>query len=1035
MHRGSSLVLPVTFLIAAHAVAVPIQRTIDPAMSPDGRSIAFSWQGDLWTVSVAGGQAKRLTVHPGDDTMPKWTPDGSRIFFSSNRAGSLDVYSVTPDGNDLRRVTFESATEYPQSFSPDGTYLYGYTTAFGRSDLFKVKATGGDIVRLTGHPLELEYYPAVSPDGKWVVFNARGSAANWRKPGLKGSNTSKVWIAENTVPLKSMKIVYPGDRSDMFPVFLGADRIAFVSNRSGVPNIWTGSLTGGSPSQVTKFSDGTVRSLSASSDGNVVAFQKDSRIWVCNPKSGEAAPLDIDAPADSPRDPVQDLSLTTGANGITVSPNGKRAVLTLRGDLFLLPEKGGTTRRLTESPRMDGQPQWLDDKTLVYVAAGEASKRSLKTITIEGESKDLLTDTLDLNAPILSPDRKWIAYHRGDRELYVMPAAGGASRKVVEGTFSEAIRGGRAFNWSPDSQWLVYRTTLKRGIEIAMVKADGSQRVSVAKIGKDSSTPVFSADGKAIVFSATEGVNYSEIRDGKTPVYVVDLVPQPATYTEDDLDKIDAPKEEVSKDVTVKVVERGLEKRRRVLATGDAGGIWPAADGKSVYANIDGQFSSVNLKTGTVTPVAGVTGPAGGLELSSNKQKLYFIQAGKPSAMTLPTGALTPIAFNAQFKVDLAEEESALFDEVWWAMGSMYYNPAMNGKDWAGIRKKFGQIVPFCQSRDDFYALMGEMMELLDSSHLGATSPVGFRATTPEETAWLGVEWDWRALDARGSYVVAKVYEDTPAANPDSELRVGDKLVAVDGQKIAADKPLAMLLNRRAGRKVKLSLVRDDKPVDITIQPARAASKTGVFYDDWVDSNKKMVDKLSNGRLGYIHIEGMDVPSLDVFLREIQTELNGKDGVLLDVRFNGGGFTSHIILNTMLKFPWLIRTNRDDPDNKFSENSYRGNALELPAACLTNEYSFSNAEIFSEGFRYMKLGPVIGERTAGGVIGTSSYSLWDGGTIRMPSSGAYAVNGENLEQNGRLPDIDVQWDPNAWMDGRDPQLEVAVKELLKRIKK
>lgn len=208
-----------------------------------------------------------------------------------------------------------------------------------------------------------------------------------------------------------------------------------------------------------------------------------------------------------------------------------------------------------------------------------------------------------------------------------------------------------------------------------------------------------------------------------------------------------------------------------------------------------------------------------------------------------------------------------------------------------------------------------------------------------------------------------------------------------------------------------------------------------MVYDDWVLGNRAMVDKLSNGKLGYIHIQAMDVPSLDVFLREIQTELNGKDGVLLDVRYNGGGFTSHIILNTMLKFPWLIRTNRDSPEFKFSENNYRGNALELPAACLTNQYSFSNAEIFSEGFRTMKLGPIVGEPTGGGVIGTGAYSLWDGGSIRMPASGAYAVNGENLEAKGRLPDIDVRWDPNIAMEGRDPQLEAAVKALLGRLKK
>jgi len=323
-------------------------------------------------------------------------------------------------------------------------------------------------------------------------------------------------------------------------------------------------------------------------------------------------------------------------------------------------------------------------------------------------------------------------------------------------------------------------------------------------------------------------------------------------------------------------------------------------------------------------------------------------------------------------------------------------------------------------------------MELLDSSHLGANAPAGARSGG-DEPAWLGVEWDPVALDARGAYVVSEVYEGTPAANPDSELKPGDRVESIDGTKIGPAHPLNALLDKKAGRKTVLSVVRNERPLTVTIQPMRPTSRTGVLYKAWVDKNRRLVDQYSKGRLGYIHIQGMDVPSLDVFLREIQTELNGKDGVLLDVRYNGGGFTGHIILNTMLKAPWLIRTVRDNPGVKFSENNFRGNALELPAACLTNQYSFSNAEIFSEGFRRLKLGPVVGETTAGGVIGTGAFGLWDGGSIRMPGSGAYAVDGENLEANGRKPDVEVRWNPNDSGSEKDPQLEVAVRELLKRL--
>lgn len=1020
---------------AGFAHAGSILRTLDPCLSPDGKTIAFSWQGDVWTVATEGGMARRLTVHPAEDTSPKWSPDGSRIFFVSTRAGSLDVYSMSVQGDGLNRVTFESGSEYPTSFSPDGRFLYGYTNNFGRLDVYRVSASGGDIVRLTGNSFEMEYYPMVSPDGTQIAYNSGGAAANWRKPGHAGSNTCRIWMSKPGVPLVESKMVFSGDRNDMFPTFLDNSTLIFVSNRNNGPNIWTGKTTGGGLRQLTQFNEGTIRALSVDKSGSIAAFQKDSRIWILDVKGGSAKPVDIGAPADSPRDPNQEFNLITGASDISVSPNGKRAVIELRGDIFLIPEKGGTTRRLTRSPRRDSQPVWLDDKTILYVAAGDQGLRSFRKVTIDGDESKFLDDAKDLNSPALSPDQKWIAFHRGDREIMVMPATGGPPTKLIEGDFGDGIGGGRSFNWSPDSKWIVYRATRQRGIQIALIRPDGTDKTEVVRIGKSCSTPIFSADGKCLVFGATEGINYSEARDSKNPVYVVDLVPQSVAFSEDDLDKIDAAKEDPTKDVTVKVVARGLANRLRVLNTENVGGIWAGTDPRSVYANIEGQFSTVDLRSGAVKPVATVTGAISGAELSANKQKLYFLQAGKTNAMAIASGAVSPIAFAAQFTVNLVDEEKALFDEIWWAMSRLYYNPAMNNKDWAGIRTKFAQIVPNVQSREDFYVLMGEMLELLDSSHLGANAPAGTRAPggTQDETAWLGIEWDWQALDGRDAYVVKKVYEGSPASNPDSELMVGDRILTVDGTKPGEANNMATLLNRKGGKKVRLSVMRGDKTVDVLIQPSRPTVKTSAFYDDWVATNRAMVDRLSNGRLGYIHIQGMDVPSLDTFYKEIYTELDGKDGVLLDVRYNGGGFTAHIILNTMLKRPWLIRTNRDDTDHKFSENSYRGNALELPAACLTNQYSFSNAEIFSEGFRYLKLGPVIGEPTAGGVIGTGAYGLWDGGSIRMPGSGAYAINGDNLEQNGRKPDIDVRWSPNDSVAGRDPQLEAAVKELLKKI--
>lgn len=1015
-------------LCLASLAGDPVGRVTDPAVSPDGKTLLFAWQDDLWSVPIAGGQAVRLTVHPAREGSPVWSPDGSQVYFTSDRHGSLDVFAMNPDGGGLRRVTFESGSEYPTTVSPDGKTVAGYTTSFSRMDVFAVPSGGGDLVRLTGHPLEIEHQCAFLPDGT-MVYCQGGSPGLWRKPGHSGSNVSHLYRATFGAPLSGLKKLVWGDRYALFPTALGKGRVAFVSNRSGSPNVWSVALDGGNARQHTKFDRGTVRALSASRDGSVMAFQKDSAVFRLDVASGAVAKVEITAPADSGRDPVLRQTLDTGARSFAVSPDGKRAVVEVRGDLFLIPEKGGTTRRLTSNPGLDAAPKWLDDQTVVYAAAGERGKRELWTVKVDGSRARFLALAQDLTNPVPSPDRTMVAFHRGDREIAVVPVGGGEPRVLATGGFGGSLSGGAEFSWSPDSRWIAYSTPLTRCFAVYAVEVASGRRVELARIGKSAGVPVFTPDAKYVAFWGVQGTDYSEIRDTVQPLYSVRLEPRPVEFSEDDLDAIDRPKDTPGKP-TATIVEEGLKSRLARAGAESVTGLAPGPDGSKVYVNVAGQFSTVDLASPTPRAVPGVTGAASGVTVSADGKRTYFLQAGK--AFSLGAGAQAPAAvpFRAEVVVDAAQEEKALFDEVWWALDRMYYDPKMHGKDWARIRDAFAAIVPTVQSRRDFYELMGEMMELLDSSHLGATAPEGWRPATPESTAWLGVEWDWAALLARGEFRVAKVYADTPAAHPGSALFPGDVVLAVDGAAPTASRPMAALLEGRSGRKAALRVRRGGQEVEVAIRPASSGSRSGALYRDWVDWCRAETHRLSGGKVGYLHIQGMDVPSLDTFLRESNTELEGKEAAVVDVRFNGGGFTAHIVLNILRKTPWLVRTSRDLPGVEVSENAYRGNAFELPAACLANQYSFSNAEIFSEGFRRLGLGPVVGEATAGGVIGTGGYGLWDGGSVRMPGSGAYALDGENLEGKGRRPDVKAEYDPALWAAGRDVQLEAAVKALL-----
>ncbi|HEY0868278.1 MAG TPA: S41 family peptidase, partial [Fimbriimonas sp.] len=520
-------------------------------------------------------------------------------------------------------------------------------------------------------------------------------------------------------------------------------------------------------------------------------------------------------------------------------------------------------------------------------------------------------------------------------------------------------------------------------------------------------------------------------------LFVVDLMPQELTFGEDDLDALDEPKKEDKKEVKVEVYEPGIEYRMRRLTTNGAMGALASSDSKSIFTNVRApggtpQAVSVPVAGGTPTPVAAIQGAMSNAEYGKDGKKLYYTSGGRLFAYSPGSPASVPIPFSAQWTVDTKEEEMALFREIAWAMENLYYDPKLHGKDWPAIKARYEKTVPHAYDRDDFYALMGEMMEEIESSHLGADAPdAPVPGVGSDSTGMLGVEFDPKALDARASYIVSRVVPQSPASDPQSQLLVGDRILSVDGVEPGPRSPIASLLNKKAGRKVALVVDRSGKQVSIDIKPTTSAAIGNLEYEAWVAQERSLVDRYSNGRLGYTHIRSMNGPSLERFLREIHTEAEGKQGVLIDCRYNGGGSTAVDVLAVLIRQPWLVRTTRGEMGVKISENLWRSDALELPTALLVNTYSFSNAEIIAEGFRRLKRGPIVGERTPGYVIGTSGYRLWDGGMIRMPAIGAYTVEGENLENNGRRPDHVVWFDPNVWEKGEDPQVRKAVEELLR----
>ncbi|MBV6457955.1 MAG: Tricorn protease [Fimbriimonadaceae bacterium] len=1022
---SGSIVLSLALFAAGTSGGDPIKRMSNPAVSPTGDRIAFSWQGDIWVTSVDGGRAERLTVHPATDYAPLWTRDGRSIIFASERYGNSDLFRINAEGGGLARITDWSSTDTPHSISPDGRWIYGQTNAWGRRDIFKVASAGGDLIRLTGHPFEGEYHPTVSPDGRFVAYVLGGRPSNALNPRQQGSDTGDIWLADNSSPLKSHRRLTDNESFDFFPMWLSNGDLIFLSNRTGTTNVWRMNGDGKGAKPLTRHTEGLVNSLSASQDGGVIAYELGSEVVVLR-TGKQPEVLKVSVPQDQRNNPDSDVALTTGVSDYAVAPDGKRIALSLRGDIFVIPEKGGTTRRLTTHPARDDQPFWIDAKTIGFVT-GRNVKREIYAVSIDGAERLLVTDLKDLSSPVPSPDGKWLALHRGDAEIVVTPIAGGDKKVVAKGLFGDGIGGQAMFSWSPDSKWVVYDSPLDRGSAIIVSEIATGKSHEVARTARGvSGAPKFLPNAKSIYYSASDY--------GESELFVVDLVPSEITFSEDDLDRIDEPKkaEGVGNLPAVVVQQAGIEQRVRRFAR-ESFGAYAMPDSKSIWVNLAGQVNSVNLSTGATSPITAITGVVTDMKPGNVGQKIYFLNSGKLMSSQVSQVSPQAISFNAQYTINLREEEKALFEEIWWAMDRRYYDPKFHGVDWRAVRNRYEPLLLHCFDRREFYRLMGEMMEELDSSHLGSSPPTEARTGQADSTGIVGIEFDAAELE-KGRYVVASIEPDSPADHPQSKLQAGDVVKIVDGRMVGRDTTWGAALNQKAGKRVRLMIERNGLEQTIDVKPDSTGSSGSRSYENWVAWQRRQVDSLSSGKLAYFHIRGMEQTSTQRFLREIRALAAGKQGAVIDVRFNGGGNTAHQILATMLRQPWLIRNTRSSFELRVSEDIFRGDTLQMPSILLINSQSFSNAEIFAEGFRRLKMGPIVGERTGGGVIGTSSLRLWDGGSIRMPSSGAYTIDGENLERNGRKPDVAVSFDPNAWQAGRDVQLERAVKELLAKIK-
>ncbi len=1070
-HRCLLVVLSLILVpVTAQALEAKFMRR--PALSPDGSRIAFCWRGDLWVVPAAGGAARRLTVHPAYDTRPVWSPDGKTIAFSSNRFGNYDIFLMGASGGLPRRLTYHSGGDQPTCFTPDGTQVLFMSSRHKSVDwrgyVYQVPVVGGTPRKLfdaVGSEFRL------SPDGKQLVLS-RGVAA-WHRKRYRGAAAHDLWLYNFASKRFSQLTEFAGN--DDFACFgPQGKQVYFRSDRKGLADLWRLELATRKLTRMSQSRTQGIRALDVARRAPLAVYERWNDLYTLDLNSGVERRVRIEVPADERENRTHRRTFrSSGVSEFALSPDGKAVAFVIQGEVFLRelasPSKRAIQLTRTTSAR-ESDLAWSTDNKLVFVSdrrgnnqlyqlAGKGGKPLWKT---HRRSITQLTKGARHHSPEFSPDGKQLAYLRGAGDLMLRELATGKERLLVKSWNTHGYR------FSPDGQWIAYNISdHEYNSDIWLIRTRGGAAINVTSHPDYDHNLSWSASGRSIVFASQRGKDSDiwqvYLRRADAVRSKVEWAPllkkiKAALAAKQKKSKAKSSAKKASKAPKGPVGKQPPVKKKPAKAAGKKTDLLAVrVDGKEIFLRVR-QISRLPGDEGNpvISPVGDTvlfTGTLGDktaiykVKVSGKGQralvpnagsvramrygplgrKVYYLGAGGAiSTLDPASGKRGRVDFEARLLSNRQHIRQQKYDECWRLIHTRFYDPKFHGADWQGLRKKYRDMALATRHLTDFNYVIKMMLGELNASHLGISGPRQ-RGGVSERTGELGIDLEHGA--AGPGVRVARVLGDGPSA---AKLRVGDRILAVEGEKIGARTNFYRLLIDTAGQPTRLRIRRGDKSLDVIVRPA--GSDRGLRYRDWVASRRALVDKLSGGKLGYIHIQGMNWPSLERFERDLYARAHSKQGLLIDVRYNGGGWTTDMLL-VMLQTRAHAYTIGRGGKKGYPQGRRPFYVWQKPVGLLCNEMSFSNAEIFSHAFRTLKLGPVIGQPTYGAVISTGSATLIDGARFRIPGRGWYVLpKGQDMEYHAARPHHLVAQTPGSENAGTDPQLARAVKVLLERKK-
>lgn len=1074
--------------IFCHALQVQAQSQESPlwlrytAISPDESTIAFCYGGDIYTVPVNGGEARILTISDAYECQPVWSPDGKMIAFASNRFGNHDVFVIPASGGTPTRLTWYSNQDYPSDFTPDGKNIIFAASRVddvqnaqfpsgALPELYTVPVKGGQDEIFATTPMLWARYS--SKGDKIIYQDQKGYEDDYRKHHTS-SVTRDIWLYD--VASGQHKKVSGFEGEDLNPVFAPGDgAVYYLSEMSGTINVIKQDLTNNAVTPVTTFKDHPVRHLSIGKNG-LMCFSWNGEVYTAR-EGGSPNKVKITMSNEGHRD-IEKIVPVSGISEADISPNGKEIAFIHRGEVFVASVAEGTTKRITNTPEQERNVMFSPDgKSLVY--AGERNGSwNIYTATIERKTEEffflstlvkeeaILTGPEETFQPMWSPDGKEIAFLEERTALKVVNLATKAVREIMPANTNYSYSDGdQHYAWSPDGKWFLvsYLTEQQWTTQNGLISSDGKGKVvNLSESGYGAYGVDWMMDGKMMLwYSSRDGMKNHASWGGQMDVYGALLTQESwdeflmgeEEYTlfseakkkkeeedkakkeegkKSDKDKAKKKGEEDKSKPEIKPVKielDGLKERTKKLTihSSDLGGAWVSKDGSKLYymAQFEKGYDlwQTNLRTKETKILAKLGAQGGGLIADKEGKNLFIISGAGITKVDLEKGEPKPLALKGEMVLNEDAERAYLFEHIWRQVVKKFYVKDLHQVKWDFYKTEYAKFLPHLTNNFDFADAMGEMLGELNASHTGAF--FNYQAELGDATAKLGIFED-NAYQGKGIRI-AEVMKKSPLLHNGTKIKAGVIIEKIDGKEITSEVNYHQFLNRKTGQPTLLSLFNpaNNERWEQTIKPISIGQEGQLRYERWVENCRQMVDSLSGGKLGYVHVRGMDDHSFRVVFDEVLGKYHGREGLVVDTRFNGGGWL-HDDLATFLSGKEYItfmprgQNLGTEPQAKWTK----------PSVVLMDESNYSDAHFFPFTYKTLGIGKLVGMPVPGTATAVWWEGLQNGVVFGIPEVGIMDQKGKYLENQQLEPDFKVANDPAVVAKGRDQQLEKAIDVLL-----